>query len=194
MAGSSYTSAGVPHPFSPVQFSIEVVYSQSAIKPELFPRRFPLPSPTCGSSGRGPGKIIEEAGGYPGDQWPGPLAGSSPVVQASVSWWCHLLAPGQRLSPSAGQGGTAWVLRVPCIRNKQTNQGYQQINPHLGDREEPLFRHTESWETMAMPSSFKKSLKFFKAYMRHRPRDSRISSLHTISPWGPNREFHDKGK
>ena len=35
-------------PFSPVQFSIEVVYSQSAIKPELFSLQVSPPSPNLG--------------------------------------------------------------------------------------------------------------------------------------------------
>lgn len=102
------------------------------------------PFPNLGSSGREQGRITEGAGGYPGDRWLGPLAGSSPVVQASVSWWCHLLAPGRRLYPSAGQGGTAWVLHVPYIRNKQTNQGDQHINPHFGEKEKnPLLRYIQ---------------------------------------------------
>lgn len=66
--GSSYTSAGAPRPSSPVQFSIEVVYFRSALNLSCFPRRFPLPSPTWGSSGRGQGRITEGAGGYPGDR------------------------------------------------------------------------------------------------------------------------------
>lgn len=104
----------------------------------VFLAGFPSLPQLGGSSGRGWGRITEGAGESPGDQWPDPLAGSSPVVQASVWWWCHLLAPGRRSYPSAGQGGTAWVLHVPYIKNKPTNQGDQTNKPILGDREEPF--------------------------------------------------------
>lgn len=73
------------------------------------------------------------------------------------------------------------MLHVPYIRNKQTNQGDQHINPHFGDREEPLLRlfiytiytytHTVSWESMALSSNIKKLLKFSKVSTKKRLRN-----------------------
>lgn len=63
-------SARAPCPLAPVQFSIEVVYSGSAIKPELFLLAGSCSCPQLGEvvGGGGQGRITEGAGGCRGDQ------------------------------------------------------------------------------------------------------------------------------
>lgn len=48
--------AGSPCPSSPVQFSVEVVYSRSAVKPELFSSQVPPPVPNLGEQWKGAGE------------------------------------------------------------------------------------------------------------------------------------------
>lgn len=65
----------------------------------LSKRSLPPPHPT-------PTPFTEEPVGCPWRRWPGPPAGSSPAVPASVWWWCHPSTPGRRCCLSVGLADT----------------------------------------------------------------------------------------
>lgn len=133
----SYTSVGVPCPFSPVQFSIEVVYSQSGGDKTwaVFLAGSPS-SPNLPGSGEGWGRSLRGQG-IPGDQWPDPLAGSSPVVQAerlvvvsSFSTWAKVV--------SFSWSGRHCLSASRALHQNKPTRGDQTNKPTLGDRKEPF--------------------------------------------------------
>lgn len=124
-----------PCPFTPVQFSIEVVYSRSAIKPELFSLKAPSPFPNLWEQWEGTGEDHWGGRGIPRGSvtWPScrfftSCASQRFVVVSSFSTWAKVV--------SFSWSGRHCLSASRALHQKQTNQPGRPKNKSTFGRQE----------------------------------------------------------